>query len=133
MRSLPAAWRLLPAVLAGWVVAGVVIGTPDAALAVAGIGAVITGGLAIAARRVPVLVLAAIAGGVGVLVALSVALAAPARVPTALAEAAAEGRSAELLVVVTGRTVEGRFDGRVDGAPVLVFGEGAGPAIGATV
>lgn len=133
MTRVPGSWRLLPAVVVGWVVAGVLIGTPDAAFATAGIAAVIAAGLAIAGRRVQVLVLASIACGVGLLVALAIGVAAPTRTPVALTEAAAEGRSAELTVVVTGRSVDGRFDGRAEGAPVLVFGEGTGPPIGATV
>lgn len=128
-------WRLLPAALAGWATAGTLIALPGAALPVAAIAAVVTGLAAIAARRVRVLILAALACGVVALVAASIALAAPGRVPVALAEAAAGGRSLELAVVVTGRADEGRFAGTVDGAPVLVFGAAAapGPPIGSTV
>jgi len=130
---MPASWRLLPAVVVGWLVAAFLIGAPDAAPASAGLAAAVAGVLAIAALRVRVLVPAALAAGVATLVAGSVALASPGRTPEFLAEAAAQGRSVELAVVVTGRTVDGRFDGSAGGAPVLVFGDGPGPPIGATV
>lgn len=137
MRPLPAAWRLLPAAVTGWVVAGVGIGIPDAAPALLGVVAVVAAGLTIAARRVRPLALAAVAGWAAVLVALAVAVSAPARAPDEWTEAAGSGRSADLRVVVTGRTDEGRFPGVIAGTrvPVLVFGErGADPpAIGATV
>jgi competence protein ComEC len=113
--------------------AAFLIGAPDAALASTGLAAAVAGVFTLAALRVRRLIPAALACGIAALVAASIALAAPSRAPAPLADAAERGRSIELTVVVTGRAVEGRFDGTAEGAPVLVFGEGSGPPIGATV
>ncbi|GHF24731.1 ComEC/Rec2 family competence protein [Pseudolysinimonas yzui] len=133
---MPPRLRLLPAVVACWLAAGIVIGMPDAAPAATVVAAVVAAGLAIAALPARILVLPALAAGAATLVLGAVALAAPARTPTDLAEAADSGRSLELEVTVGGRADEGRFAGVVAGtsAPVLVFADpGTAPPIGATV
>ncbi|MEO8528902.1 MAG: ComEC/Rec2 family competence protein, partial [Pseudolysinimonas sp.] len=135
--ALPARLRLLPVALLAWLAAGIAIGIPDAALPSAIIAALVAGGLSIAARRVRVLILPALCIAGAALVLAAVAFEAPGRAPADLAAAAHGGRSVELLVVVGGRTVEGRFAGVISGAsvPVLVFGDAfdVGPAIGSTV
>lgn len=134
-RRLPPTWRLIPAVVAAWAMAGFATGSPDAAPAVAALTAAIAGLLTVAALRVRVLVLAALACGAAALVAGSIALCAPDRTPAALVAAADQSRAVELEVVVRGRAVEGRVEGVVAGSstPVLVFGDGIAPPIGATV
>ncbi|WP_397427904.1 hypothetical protein, partial [Pseudolysinimonas sp.] len=136
MRAFPARWRLLPAAALSWLAAGVVIGVPDAAPAATMIVAVVAGGLAVAALRVRTLVLPAVAAGAATLVLGAVAIAAPARAPADLLEAAESGRSLELEVVVGGRAEEDRFAGVIAGtsAPVLVFADpGTSVPIGSTV
>ncbi|WP_309711690.1 ComEC/Rec2 family competence protein, partial [Pseudolysinimonas sp.] len=131
-----ARWRLLPAAALSWLAAGVVIGVPDAAPAATMIGAVVAGGLAVAALRVRILVLPAVAAGAATLVLGAVAMAAPTRAPADLLEAAESGRSLELDVVVGGRAEEDRFAGVIAGtsAPVLVFADpGTSVPIGSTV
>lgn len=126
--------RLIPAALAAWLAAGLGVGAPDAAPTVAAIVALAAVGLAVAATRVRLLIPGVLAATAAALVLGAVALAAPARTPPALAEAAASGRSIDLELVVTGRAVEGRFDAVAAGAPVLVFAPpGTSPPIGATV
>jgi competence protein ComEC len=134
--AFPARLRLLPAAGLSWLAAGVVIGVPDAALASAVIGAVITGGLAVAAFRVRVLVVPVIAVAAATVVLGSIALSAPARAPADLVAAAESGRSLDLEVTVGGRATEGRFAGVLAGTrvAVLVFADpGTSPPIGATV
>ena len=126
-------WRLLPAVVVGWIAAGVLVGSPDAAPASAGLATAAAGLVSLAALRRRALALVALPCAVAALVAASIALTAPSRMPAHLVASAESGRSVELTVVVTGRTVEGRFAGAVEGAPVLVFGDGQGPPLGATV
>lgn len=134
---MPGAWRLLSAVVVGWTVAGVGVGIPEVAPAIAGVAVLAAVAAVFVARRRRAFVLVAVAVAGAALVAGSISLAAPARTPDALVVAAREGRSLDLDIVVTGRAVDGRFDGVVAGtrAPVLVFGDrgGAGPPIGATV
>jgi competence protein ComEC len=133
---MPANLRLLPAAALAWLAAGVVIGVPDAAPAVAGCGALLTVGLGFGAARVRVLVVPAIAAGAATLVLGAVAVAAPARGPAAYVEIAESGRSADLEVVVGGRADDGRFAGVIAGTsvPVLVFADpGTSPPIGTTV
>ncbi|WP_395640107.1 ComEC/Rec2 family competence protein [Pseudolysinimonas sp.] len=134
--TVPARWRLLPAAALAWLAAGVAIGVPDAALASAVVAALAAGGLVIAAVRVRVLILPALAVGAASLVLASIAVTAPGRAPAEVVGVAASGRSIELEVVVGGRTVEGRFAGVLSGTrvPVLVFADpGMSPPIGATV
>lgn len=133
MSRLPPSWRLLPAALACWVVAGVIVGAPEAALAVAGLAAAAGGMLAIAALRWRAVVPLALAAALAAAVAVTVAVVAPLRAPAELVDAALGHRSIELEVVVGGRTVDGRFHGVAAGAPVLVFGDGPAPPIGSTV
>jgi competence protein ComEC len=133
---MPPRLRLLPAAVACWLVGGIAIGVPDAAPAATVVAAVVAVGLAVAAFRVRLLVLAAVTVGAATLVLGAVALAAPARTPTELLEAADSGRSLELGVTVGGRAEEGRFAGGVAGtsAPVLVFADpGTSPPIGSTI
>jgi len=130
---MPARLRLLPAAGACWLAAGIAIGVPDAAPAATVVAAVVAGGLAVAAFRVRILVLPAVAVGAATLVLGAIALAAPARAPGELIEA---GRSIELEITVGGRADEGRFAGVVAGTavPVLVFADpGTSPPIGSTV
>lgn len=134
--TFPARWRLLPAAALGWLAAGCAIGAPDAAPAMAAIATAVASGLTIAAFRVRLLVLPAVAVGAAVLVLGSVAVQGPGRLPTDLAEAADGGRSLDLEVTVGGRSVGGRFAGVLAGTrvPVLVFADaGTSPPIGATV
>lgn len=135
MRALPARWRLIPAAVVAWAVAGVVVGFPESAAAVAGLAVVVAGCVTVAVLRVRLLGVVALACWAGVLVAGSVALAAPGREPVGLVEAAESGRSLELEVIVGGRAVEGRIPGVVVGtsAPVLVFGARDAPPIGSTI
>lgn len=121
----PPRLRLFPAAALSWLAAGVAIGVPDAAVAAAVIVATAAGGLAVAAFRVRILVVPAVAVGATALVLAAVAIAAPSRAPGEFVEAAESGRSLELEVVVGGRADEGRVAGLIAGtsAPVLVFAE----------
>lgn len=133
---MPPRLRLLPAAVACWLAGGIAIGVPDAAAASTGVAAVVAVGLAIAAFRVRLLVLPAVAVGAATLVLGAVAIAAPARTPTELLETAESGRSLELEVTVGGRADEGRFAGVIAGTsvPVLVFADpGTAIPIGTTV
>lgn len=141
MTRLPATWRLLPAAMAAWLVAGVGIGIPDLAPVLLGATLLAAFGLTVAAARFAprrrMLAVAAVAGWVAVLVATAVAVGSPSRTPGEWREAAESGRSLELDAIVTGRADEGRFPGVVAGTrvPLLVFGErgGSPPPIGSTV
>jgi len=134
--ALPGRWRLVPAAVAAWLAAALGVGAPHLALAAAGVALLVAAACVVVAARVRVLVVAALAATAAAGVLGAIGLAAPGREPPALAEAAASGRSLDLEVLVTGRAVQGRFDGVVVGtrAPVLVFGpRDAAPPIGATV
>jgi competence protein ComEC len=134
--TFPPRLRLLPAAALAWLAAGIAIGVPDAAPAITGIIALVAIGLSIAAVRVRVLVLPAIALGAAVVVLGSVAVQAPPRAPAEIVAAAESGRSLDLEITVGGRTVDGRFAGVLTGTrvPVLVFADpGTSPPIGATV
>jgi competence protein ComEC len=134
--AVPARWRLLPTALLVWLTAGVAIGAPDAPPTAVVIAAVVTAGLSLAAFRARLLVVPAIAVGAATLVLGAIVVAAPARAPADLVEAADSGRSLDLEVVVGGRAREGRFAGLIAGtsAPVLVFADpGTSWPIGSTV
>ncbi len=134
--TFPPRLRLLPAAALAWVAAGVAIGIPDAAPGSTAVVALVAAGLAIAAGRVRVLVLPALALGAAAAVLGSIAVQAPARAPADVVAAAESGRSLDLEITVGGRTVDGRFAGVLTGTrvPVLVFGDsGMLPPIGTTV
>jgi competence protein ComEC len=132
----PPRWRLVPAALACWIAAGVMIGAPDVAPVAAAVAAAVTAGLTVAAFRARVLVLPAIAVGAATLVLGAVAISAPARAPADLIEAADAGRSLDLELVVGDREREGRFTALIAGTsvPVLVFADpGSSWPIGSTI
>lgn len=115
--------RLVPPAVVAWLAAGLVVGVRDAPVAL-GIGSALLWVVSIAAAlagrsRLPAVALALAAAA---LVSTSVAASAGAREPPGMLEAAAGGRSLDLSVSVTGRPVEGRIPGTVEGVPVLVFG-----------
>jgi competence protein ComEC len=141
-RSTAADLRLLPAAVLGWIGAGIGVAAPGSPWTVA--GAVGLGALTALAAiiRLPGawrgLVVLALAGGA--LATASVVAHAPARSPELLTEAAQAGRVVELVIGVTGRSVDGRIPAtaltaRVAGtrselsSPVLVFGDRGDPAI----
>ena len=134
--------RLIPAALATWVTAGVLIGTPpDAPLGLVAATLWAAASLAVlGALRLRPLALASVALTAAALVATAIAVQAPARVPPALAEAAG-GAAVELDVTATGAVRENRMPGTavLTGAPeagsasVLLFlDDPLAPVIGET-
>jgi competence protein ComEC len=103
--------RLLPAALAAWLVAGIVIGVPGWVAGVVavgcGLGAVVCALLARGLRSA--LALAAIALVAGALAGAAVAAQSPGRTPTVLAEASHSGRATSLLLDATSRANDGRM------------------------
>jgi competence protein ComEC len=103
--------RLLPAALAAWLVAGLVVAAPGWVAGIVavgcGLGAVVCALLARGLRSV--LALAAIALVAGALAGAAVAAQSPGRTPAVLAEAARSGRAATLLLDATSRATEGRM------------------------
>ncbi len=133
---IPPRFRLIPVALAGWLAAGISIGIPDATPALFAVVAMVAVCVAVAALRVRVLVLPALALGAAGLVLASVAIGVASRTSPELAEAAEGGRSLTLDVVVEGRATDGRFTAVLAGTsiPVLVFADpGTSPPIGAVV
>ncbi|WP_168200397.1 ComEC/Rec2 family competence protein [Protaetiibacter larvae] len=118
--------RLLPAALAAWGAAGVLVGVgPGAGHAViAGALWAAAAASALGALRVRVLAWASVALTAAALVATVVAVQAPARAPTAFASAV-RGAPSELVVVVTGAVSEGRVPGRAQLARDPQAGEAA--------
>lgn len=126
--------RLVPAAIVVWLTAGVLIGAPEAAVAVAAaFGAATVGALAVVrrgGRRLVIVVIALVAGAV---VTLSIAAREPGRSPELLRIAAAEGIVVELTAVVSAPADDGRLrlsllaaevGGEVSTAPapLLLFG-----------
>jgi len=133
---IPPRFRLIPLALACWLAAGIAIGIPDATPALFAVVAMGAVGATVAAFRVRVLVLPAVALCAAALVLGSVTMSAASRASPQLDAAAESGRSLVVEVVVDGRATEGRFAGTIAGTsvPVLVFGEqGTSPPIGSVV
>lgn len=118
--------RLVPAALATWLAAGLLIGARDAGAALPVACAVLwlapAAGLLVLrrTRAGPALALAALAAA---LATTSVIAHAGAREPPSLVAAAEHSRSLQLTVVIAGRAVDGRVPGTVAGSPVLVFAD----------
>ena len=128
--------RLVPAALATWVSAGVLVGVRDAGVLLA----LVSAGLWLASaivllvlrrtRAGPAIVLVAL---VSALVSTSVLVHADAREPPDLVSAAAHSRPLEVTVAITGRPAGGRVAGSIGAAPVLLFADLPDIAIGDVV
>lgn len=143
-RMAPAAndLRLLPVTAAAWLGAGIAVAAPGPGVAFAAAIGLWVLAAVLALLRVPGawrgLVVLALAGAA--LAVTSVAAQSGARSPELLTEAAHAGRSVELVVVVSGRAVDGRIPATVESArvaatpvevstPVLIFGDAGDSAI----
>ena len=116
----------IPAAVA-WLVAGILVGVPAAALPVA---IPLWGVAAVLARRLPIVALCCVAAA---LLATLVAVGAVQRAPASLVGAADSGRYLHETITLTGAVDGDRAEGRLAGAPVLLFADFDGARIGSTL